>query len=153
MTSSTSRRSIGAQIGGKRRFGWSFFIHSAGLDAKAIELGPKRHYCPLRIPVELASSDPNKLPPRTLKITLAGHILFVAVRPMPFVAVAFDRKAPLHPLDHQIDAIPMISGVSDVHLGTHVEPFRDHEVKDIPLEPGIEFTAVVSVTTRPGFRM
>ena len=126
------------QIGGRWRFGCSF-IDAAGPDAKTIKLGPKRGDCPPRIPIEVASSDPNKLPPCAFEITLAGHILFAAVRPMPFIAVAFDRKTPLHPLHHQIDAIPMIGRVSDAHLGTYVQPFRDHEVKNIPLELRIEF--------------
>jgi len=60
---------------------------------------------------------------------------------MPFVAIALDRKAPLHPLDHQIDAIPMIGGVSNTDLRTHVEPFADYDAKNISLELGIEFLA------------
>ena len=151
MNSSTSRRSIVCRSAGA---GGSAAASSMppGLMPRRSSSAQSGVYCLAGIP-RIASSDPNELPSRTLQITLAGHVLFVAVRPMPFVAIAFDRKAPLHPLDHQIDAIPMIGGVADADLGTHVEPFATHEVKNVPLELGIEFWPVAAVTRRPGFSM
>ena len=109
---------------------------------------------PARVSVEVASSDSHELPSRTLEITLSGHVLFVAVWTMPFVAIALDRKAPLHPLDHQIDAVPMIGGVSDADLRTHMEPFGQLHAKNIPLELGIELLAGrCGELRRPGLSM
>ena len=125
------------QISGRRRFACNL-IYSAGLDAKAIKLGPKRCCCPPGVPIELTSSDPNKLPPRTLKITLAGHILFVAVRPMPFIAVAFDSKAPLHPFDDEVNTVAMIGRVTNAHLRAYMKTPVSNQLKNVALKLGIK---------------
>ena len=84
------------------------FVDTAGLDAETVKFLPERFSGLAAIAVEIAAANADELPSCSLKVALARHVLFVALRTVPFVAVAFDGKAPLHPLDDEVDAVAVI---------------------------------------------
>jgi hypothetical protein len=57
---------------------------------------------------------------------------------VPFVSITLDRQPALHAFHYQIDAIPMIGGIPDAHLGAHMETLAVDHLENVPLKLGIE---------------
>jgi len=65
---------------------------------------------------------------------LALHILFVTVRTVPFIAVAFDRKPRLSTFDNKVNPI-----ACDFMLGKQGKALAKQLEGDVDLEPTIEW--------------
>ncbi len=109
-------------------------IDAARLNPESIKFAPERFCGFATIAIEVTATDTDELPSCPFKIALAGHVLFVALRAMPFVAIAFDSKAPLHPFDDEVDAVAMIGRVTNAHLCAYMKGPVDNQLKNVALE-------------------
>ena len=103
-----------------------------------IQFCPERFHSFVRIPVKVTAANTDESPPRSFKIALACHILFIALWTMPLIAIALDGDTSLHPLDNEIDTVSVIGRITNTHLCAHIKLFAVDYVKDITLKLGIK---------------
>jgi hypothetical protein len=104
-----------------------------GLIPQPVQFGPQGFQGVCRIAIEITSTDSNKLPAGTLKIALAGHVLFIPFRAVPLVAVTFHRKASLHTFDNQVDPITVVP-ITDANLRLNVVAFLSNSLENVLLK-------------------
>ncbi len=133
-TSSTSIRSMSSPVSRRGRLR-RCFIDTARLDtAEIVKFAPKL-FCGLAtITVEVATTDTDELPSCSFKVALASHVLFVALRAVPFIAVAFDSETPLHPFDDEINTVTMIGRVTNAHLRAYIKSPVGNQLKHVALK-------------------
>ena len=98
------------------------FVDTARPNAEALKLAPEWLRSLVSITVEVAATNTHKLPSGSFQVTLASHVLFIALSAMPLIAVALDSKAPLHSFDDEVDAVAMICRVADAYLRAYKKP-------------------------------
>ncbi len=109
-------------------------VDAAGFDPEPIQFGPQRLHSLRRIAIEITSADTNKLPAGTLKIALAGHVLFIPFRAVPLVAVTFHGQASLHAFDNQVNPITVVRRIPDAHLRLNVVAFLPNSLENVLLK-------------------
>ena len=95
---------------------------------------PQSGECVFLVRIEGRLPDSKEFPAASFQLPLALHVRFVAVRAMPIVAIAFNRKPRLSALDHKIDSL-----AGDFMLRSHsivpAEEFQGH----IHFKPAIKW--------------
>jgi hypothetical protein len=81
------------------------FVRDSVHECQAYPGCPRDFHGAVGVDAKTASSDSPEVPAAAFEHSLAAHVLLVAIRTVPLVAIALDRKAALHTFNYQVDAV------------------------------------------------